>query len=120
MPILSQQVYDYIKEDNISKVEEYLQQINNQVNNITYLKLKSFIMYAVDWKRLEIIKLLIKYSASPQAMNNFAMYYATTRTNGLPSLEIIAYLNFNQTLEEYVGGSSSTCNQCGTANCNCK
>jgi hypothetical protein len=48
-------------------------------------------------KRIELIKLFIKYSANPDIYNRYAMYYATTRTNGLPTVSIIDYLREGST-----------------------
>ncbi len=91
--IITEQLYDYIRLDNQAKIEEYLIQENEKPYTAMQLKkLQLLLAYAIDWKRLEIIKLFIKYSANPDMYNRYAMYYATTKTNGLPSVEIIDYL----------------------------
>lgn len=102
--IVTQELYDYIKLDNVAKVEEYLIQENEkEVTAAMLTKLQNLLAYAIDWKRLEIIKLFIQYSANPKMFNRFAMYYATTQTNGLPSNDIINYLREGQKgLEEDV------------------
>ena len=91
--IKTEELYEYIRLNNIEKIEEYLIQENSKpVSNPILKKLQLLLAYSIDWKRLDIIKLFIKYSADPDMINRFAMYYATTRTNALPSNEIIDYL----------------------------
>lgn len=95
MSILTQDMYDYIKLNNIEKVEEYLLQINQTVGtvNLNKAKLESLLGYAIDWKRLEIIELIIQYSyVDPDMFNRLAMYYAIHATNAAPSNSVINYL----------------------------
>lgn len=99
-----QDLYEYIRLNDIASVQEYLTGLDNVANKLNLNILQNLLMYAIDWKRLDIIKLLIKYSGNPVIYNRWAMFYATTATNnGIPSLEIIAYLSEGQTLDEYVG-----------------
>jgi hypothetical protein len=96
--ILTEEMYEYIRLDNTVKVEEYLVQENEKpVTSEQLKKVQMLLMYAIDWKRLELIKLFIKYSANPDIYNRYAMYYATTRTNGLPTVSIIDYLREGST-----------------------
>lgn len=115
------EIYDYIKLGNTSKVQEYISQFDNIANKLSLDILQNLLAHAIDWKHIDIIKLLIQNSANPKMINRFAFYYATQNTNALPTVEILAYLSQGQTLEEYVG----TCHSCkqpiaGTTGCNCK
>ncbi len=118
MAIKTPEVYEYIRLDNVSKVQEYIDQFDNEANKLTLDKLQNLLAYAIDWKKLDIIKLLIQNSANPEMINRFAMYYATQPTNAIPDLAIIAYLSEGQTLEEYI----STCPdcRCHIDTCNCE
>lgn len=120
MVIKTPEVYEYIRLNNISKVQEYIDQFDNEVNKLNLDKLQNLLAYAIDWKKLDIIKILIQNSANPKMINRFAMYYATQNTNDLPSTEIKAYLLFGETLEEYL---CRYCN-CGdyfvNSKCSCK
>ncbi len=118
MAILTQEVYEYIRLDNISKVQEYIDQFDNEANKLNLAKLQNLLAYAIDWKKLNIIKLLIQNSANPEMTNRFASYYMTQNTNAIPDLAIIAYLSEGQTLEEYF----STCPdcKCHVDTCNCE
>ena len=98
--IRTPELYDYIKQNNVVKVEEYLIQENEKgVTSNILKKLQLLLAYAIDWKRLEIIKLIIEYSGNPEMFNRFAMYYATTNTNALTSNTIIDYLREGESEE---------------------
>lgn len=123
--IKTPEVYEFIKHGNEDKVKEYLDQFNNTANKLVLEKLQNLLAYAIDWKQLCIIKLLIEYSANPRMINRFAMYYATQNTNAIPDLNIIVYLKQNQTLCEYIR-DCDVCKQeinncsCSCSNCNIK
>jgi hypothetical protein len=113
--IKTPELYEYIRLNNVAKIQEWLDQLDNVANKENLDKLQNLLAYAIDWKKLDIIKLLIEYSANPEMTNRFASYYMTQNTNAIPDLEIIAYLSEKQTLEEYV----STCSKCNSKECTC-
>lgn len=110
--IKTPELYEAIRLDNISVVQEYINQFDNEVNKLTLSILQNLLAYAIDWKRLDIIKLLIQNSGNPIMYNNFALYYATQNTNNLPSIEIIAYLQYGETLDEYIGSNRHCKKEC--------
>jgi|SRR6185369_8370254 len=118
MAIKTPELYEAIRLDNISKVQEYIDQFDNEANKLTLEILQNLLAYAIDWKKLDIIKLLIQNSANPEMTNRFASYYMTQNTNAIPSLDIIAYLKEGKTLEEYL----STCRlcRCELSSCTCE
>lgn len=116
--VKTSEIYDYIKLGNTAMVQEYISQFNNVANKLNLDILQNLLAHAIDWKHIDIIKLLIENSANPEMTNRFASYYATQNTNGLPSIEILAYLSQNQTLEEYVG-CCRNCNLNLTTACKC-
>ncbi len=114
--IKTQEMYEYIRLNNVAKVQEYIDQFDNTASKLVLDKLQNLLAYAIDWKKLDIIKLLICYSADPNMVNRFASYYMTQNTNAIPDVEIIAYLTEGKTLEEYV----STCPKCNCRECKCE
>lgn len=118
MAILTPELYEAIRLNNVDLVQEYIDQFDNVANKLTLEKLQNLLAYAIDWKKLDIIKILIKNSANPEMTNRFASYYMTQNTNAVPSLEIIAFLKEGQTLEEYIS-TCQTC-KCSVDNCTCE
>lgn len=116
--IKTPEVYDYIKHGNTCKVLEYILQFDNIANKLNLDILQNLLAHAIDWKQLDIIKLLIQNSANPEFTNRFASYYATQNTNALPSVEILAYLSEGQTLDEYIN-NCKCCKQDIKTICKC-
>lgn len=67
--MITEELYKFIKEDDLDSLEEYLQ----SVDPVTYPQLKkidSLISYAIMWDKLDAIKLLISYNANPEQYMN--------------------------------------------------
>ena len=52
--IKTPELYEYIRLDNVSKVQEYIDQFDNEANKLTLDKLQNLLAYAIDWKKLDI------------------------------------------------------------------
>lgn len=84
----TEELYETIREDDLSSLEEYLQSIDP----VTYPQLKkidNLLSYAIMWDKIGSVKLLISYNASPEQYNDWSLKLAEMYNC---STELITYL----------------------------
>lgn len=90
--LTTDQVYQAIKDEDIDGIKEYL--INHPVNIPSQQdRLNGFLHHAINFRKVEVVKLLICYYASPVCYNNWAVKLAKER-GSLEILEVLTHVDY--------------------------
>lgn len=92
-------VYEYIKQDNQEEVYNYLVTLPKLLYGRYIGIVNSLLHRALDFKRLEIVKMIVLYyDGNPLLSENMTKFYTLTSTLENPSIELYKFI-FNGSTE---------------------